>query len=555
MGKESGDGRKERGGDGGGGLKLLSYEGGLVVLLVCVALAAVLRSDYSPLPAAMEAAMRLQEALLGEETERHWRHSLSLLSECVGESERRDLERLRFDDTVAHSFPGSLPLQSLEWKRGTYSVEAVTDAALPLLIKGTPAERWEALKRWNDSTGRRLEIGGFTSVDVHCPSLPEVRLHSPDAEAQPLGRHGVDSLGVGDRMWAAAAAAVAEDARDIPLVTWKRQPWLEAEVPVHWFWKYAGQRLLYVMAKVDDLPPAVREDIGSLSYAKLPWSPPLETNVWMGTPQVSTPAHYDMVHNFYTQVVGKKRWIIIPPDQAESLHLYPAIHPSDRMSQVDFNSRDSLANWQDMEGVTAYEVVLEAGDVLYVPPFHFHHVTVVGDGPSVSVSTHSEAHQSWLRERIMAKTERMLAKLATKSSRAWDLHSGARALWHYFSSVIACHHDPQDFVRRLIESRWKPLQQDRDVDGLWDLLEAVPRFVVADIQAVELSEVELDILGKNAAEIADVFRVLTPLTGRDIMLGNHVEFFSNMLLGDLYVLPFLEACQFLSPSPPALSES
>ena len=34
----------------------------------------------------------------------------------------------------------------------------------------------------------------------------------------------------------------------------------------------------------------------------------------MGAPSVTTPSHYDLVHNFYTQVCGKKRFILFPPD-------------------------------------------------------------------------------------------------------------------------------------------------------------------------------------------------------------------------------------------------
>jgi hypothetical protein len=47
--------------------------------------------------------------------------------------------------------------------------------------------------------------------------------------------------------------------------------------------------------------------------------------------------HADWVHNFYTQVAGRKRFILFPPEDFWSMYLFPAIHPSSRQSQVDFN--------------------------------------------------------------------------------------------------------------------------------------------------------------------------------------------------------------------------
>ena len=48
-----------------------------------------------------------------------------------------------------------------------------------------------------------------------------------------------------------------------------------------------------------------------------------------------------MVHNMYTQIVGKKRFILFPPEAADILSTYPSIHPSARMSQINFNDPQS----------------------------------------------------------------------------------------------------------------------------------------------------------------------------------------------------------------------
>lgn len=48
-----------------------------------------------------------------------------------------------------------------------------------------------------------------------------------------------------------------------------------------------------------------------------------------------------MVYNMYTQVAGRKRFILFPPEAADVLCTYPSIHPSARMSQINFNDPKS----------------------------------------------------------------------------------------------------------------------------------------------------------------------------------------------------------------------
>ena len=57
-------------------------------------------------------------------------------------------------------------------------------------------------------------------------------------------------------------------------------------------------------------------------------------NVWMGCKGVTTHTHYDMSHNLYVQLFGRKRFILFPPGAASALYLFPKSHPSHRSSQV-----------------------------------------------------------------------------------------------------------------------------------------------------------------------------------------------------------------------------
>ena len=49
------------------------------------------------------------------------------------------------------------------------------------------------------------------------------------------------------------------------------------------------------------------------------------------------------------------------------LYLYPYSHPSHAQSQVDLSNLD-LTQFPDVSKVQGYEVTMEPGDVLYLPP-------------------------------------------------------------------------------------------------------------------------------------------------------------------------------------------
>ena len=84
-----------------------------------------------------------------------------------------------------------------------------------------------------------------------------------------------------------------------------------------------------------------------------------------------TPVHCALESNVFVQVHGKKRWI-----------LYPAMYqpllepPADRRPYFHTDLLPDRASPRFPLGVyaPAYEVVLDAGDVLYFPPFVWHYV-------------------------------------------------------------------------------------------------------------------------------------------------------------------------------------
>ncbi len=99
----------------------------------------------------------------------------------------------------------------------------------------------------------------------------------------------------------------------------------------------------------------------------------------------TTPLHFDPVHNIFVQIRGRKRILLFPP--SNYLSFYPAAVDDNRGLQ-DFSKVDpnlpSLELFPKFPWQKRIEVLLRPGEMLYIPPFWWHHVTAVEENISVS---------------------------------------------------------------------------------------------------------------------------------------------------------------------------
>ena len=120
------------------------------------------------------------------------------------------------------------------------------------------------------------------------------------------------------------------------------------------------------------------------------WVPML----WLSHPGVIAQTHFDTQHNFFAQVLGKKKILIF--EQYSELYPYPSIHISGRQSQVRLeNSAPVNTSSQDSKTVVerfplskrldATEVAVIPGDLLYIPPYWSHRVESETLAMSISV--------------------------------------------------------------------------------------------------------------------------------------------------------------------------
>jgi hypothetical protein len=90
-----------------------------------------------------------------------------------------------------------------------------------------------------------------------------------------------------------------------------------------------------------------------------------------GMPGIIAEAHYDGGRNFITMQRGRKRYILAPPSECGNLHLLRD-GPSSRHSEIDWSDPAHIPR---LSKALALEIIIEAGDALYVPAFWFHYIT------------------------------------------------------------------------------------------------------------------------------------------------------------------------------------
>ncbi|MBW4677262.1 MAG: cupin-like domain-containing protein [Desmonostoc geniculatum HA4340-LM1] len=126
------------------------------------------------------------------------------------------------------------------------------------------------------------------------------------------------------------------------------------------------------------------EDVTYPKYLdRKPW-----VNLWHGFSNKNftsaSTLHFDRIHNIYIQIRGQKRFLLFPP--SNYLSFYP---PLEDRSGIGHNSKvnpDLIQfelfpkfPWQER-----IEVILQPAEILYIPPFWWHHVTSVDENISLS---------------------------------------------------------------------------------------------------------------------------------------------------------------------------
>eukprot|EP00808_Paulinella_micropora_P025686 g57093.t1 len=254
----------------------------------------------------------------------------------------------------------------------------------PVVLRKTPADTWEARKSWTPS---------YFAQHAQDKKLKGVYQREKDNQD-----HGVfGPIWIGDKPLA-----------HLPCCRTSVNPHKSVETSVEQFFQLStstsiststlpGGNFSYFVSAVEDLGEKFVEDILPMdAFLKTPEHS--QVNVWIGSPGVVTHLHYDSYLNLNIQLYGAKRFLLFPPNASTTFKSYPFLHPSFGQSQVALTEgppglvslSDALSSAN--EAVEAYEVVLQPGDVLYIPPCWLHQVTA--ETWSISVNAWSVADEA-----------------------------------------------------------------------------------------------------------------------------------------------------------------
>ncbi|MBF2055533.1 MAG: cupin-like domain-containing protein [Candidatus Sericytochromatia bacterium] len=95
--------------------------------------------------------------------------------------------------------------------------------------------------------------------------------------------------------------------------------------------------------------------------------------VFIGGKSSKTHLHAAAEHNLFTQVYGRKHWILYPPEY--DCVLRPPVNRTPYFHSAYNPDAPDPENFPALQYLDRYEGVLEPGDILFNPPSWWHHVT------------------------------------------------------------------------------------------------------------------------------------------------------------------------------------
>lgn len=159
-------------------------------------------------------------------------------------------------------------------------------------------------------------------------------------------------------------------------------------------------RYHYYTGDIDDLGHWALHDVSPIEELLAPNPQHSSINVWMGQPHVIAHSHYDGYHNFYSQLYGRKKFIMFRPTNWPGLYPYPFLHPSHAQAQVNLSEIGDVPIFPLLHKLESHEVILEPGDLLYMPPLWWHMVESLD--VSISVNVWTDSKQSEVMERVFS---------------------------------------------------------------------------------------------------------------------------------------------------------
>jgi hypothetical protein len=167
--------------------------------------------------------------------------------------------------------------------------------------------------------------------------------------------------------------------------------------------------------------PAAARDLRAVPYASRTLCALTGNSelLWIGSRGNASGLHFDELHNFNMQMVGRKRWVIFPRAQQPLLYVPSSLRKS-HFSPIDYEHPD-YERFPKYRQATPIEFDVEPGEVLFLPGGWVHHVRTLEFSINVNVwwltwSQALAAVQGVFRERVGAVLARLGSRGSTSSA-------------------------------------------------------------------------------------------------------------------------------------------
>lgn len=138
-------------------------------------------------------------------------------------------------------------------------------------------------------------------------------------------------------------------------------------------------------------------ELGRVDALLVPGADGLDAMMWIGPARTFTPLHFDLTNNLVAQIVGRKRVILVPPSEASKLDASGEV-----VSAVgDLLDPQTLVRTPALRDLTLFDLVLEPGDMLFVPIGWWHQVTALDFSVTVTYTNfrwRNAWHETFPRE-------------------------------------------------------------------------------------------------------------------------------------------------------------
>jgi hypothetical protein len=209
------------------------------------------------------------------------------------------------------------------------------------------------MRRWTDA-----DLIRAATSDVEVRRSPTQILGPQYLDRRPLaGLHGISPGALPERLRMPMSGVLAATRTPGP--------------PFYYFTEDALEHFPALAADIAEAGPFVRTPEHCL------------VSLWLGQAGVGAHAHYDAYDNVFVQLAGRKRFIIAPPDAWRVVRPFPLLHPSHAQAQRDVLAAGALA--ETSRQIPVWVIDLEPGDILFVPPFCWHHVVSLTANRSVNL--------------------------------------------------------------------------------------------------------------------------------------------------------------------------